>query len=291
MPLPENSSQLPVIRYKVRVEHAGAASSSSSCDQATEATPGTSNGTSTTNNTKTTVGKADTTRESATPDADTNEQDDNDNRGFANPAQIARMVLVPAREAAAAAAQSTARAFVAEGGQEQQQRTFVTVRGLKPATTYRVQVGRVFLSFFLQVLLCGTEAAAKLQEEAGRGGGWRGLFPFHHVYTARARYYSVRWLLGYVLSLSFCALLRTYLARWLHCFFAPSPYHYSRDYCHVSALDRQVAAVNAVGFGPYGAPSVAVVTPEKEEEEQEEGEREGGGGRSACLRACVSTLR
>lgn len=34
--------------------------------------------------------------------------------------------------------------------------------------------------------------------------------------------------------------------------------------------DVQVAAVNAVGFGPYGAASAAVVTPENAAEEEEE---------------------
>lgn len=148
MPLPEASGQLPVTRYKVRVEHAGAAAGSSG-KQLIVATPGTSNSADTTNDTNAAEGNVDTRGEVTDINTDTNANTDAnanvDNSGFvASPAQIARMVLVPARETPRPAAlQSTAKDVVAEGGQRQ--RTLVTVRGLKPATAYRVQVGRVCL--------------------------------------------------------------------------------------------------------------------------------------------------
>lgn len=126
LPFPETSGQLPVTRYKVKVEHPG--DSSNQVTQTPDITDAANtNDTTTTSNIPLDVdGVEGAENASAPPAADPDAG--GDDSSFANPT-LSKVVLVPSAGETNSAS---------EGGR--QKRTLVTVRGLRPATRYRVKV-------------------------------------------------------------------------------------------------------------------------------------------------------
>ncbi|CAM9718110.1 unnamed protein product, partial [Ectocarpus fasciculatus] len=137
LPFPEASGQLPVTRYKVKVEHPGDDNSSNQAAQPPNATDAASaknasNTATARGNTPLDVDGAEGAENAprVPPAADDPDACGDDN-GFANPT-LSKVVLVPS----AGGTNSTAEGV-------RQKRTFVTVKGLKPATRYRVKVAAI----------------------------------------------------------------------------------------------------------------------------------------------------
>jgi len=169
LPLPEARGELPVTRYKVKVEHDGARPAADGDPgqvvpaapeiDTTEGAPTNSTSTSTKKNntantsiTATAAGKQDEGGEeaagvsaaaAATAAATSTVVEVGDSSGFANPT-LAQLVLVPAREAPIQRATSAAGEGDSLEQQGRRRRTLVTVRGLKPRTRYRILVRSVF---------------------------------------------------------------------------------------------------------------------------------------------------
>eukprot|EP00903_Cladosiphon_okamuranus_P009997 g9482.t1 len=115
LPPPDTKGALPVTRYKVKVEYDdGARAAGAGADRALTTAPD---------------------PDPATADIDTGVGEEGaDSNGFAHPT-LAQVVVVPAR--------LSARPTSADGEQGRRRRTFVTIRGLKPRTRYRLQVAAV----------------------------------------------------------------------------------------------------------------------------------------------------
>ncbi|CAN0425027.1 unnamed protein product, partial [Ectocarpus sp. 12 AP-2014] len=132
LPFPEASGQLPVTRYKVKVEHPG--DSSNQATQAPDITDAAninnaSNNTTTSNIPLDVDGAEGAEDARAPPAADPDAG--GDDSSFADPT-LSKVVLVPSAGETNSAS---------EGGR--QKRTLVTVRGLRPATRYRVKVAAI----------------------------------------------------------------------------------------------------------------------------------------------------
>eukprot|EP00752_Nemacystus_decipiens_P005688 g5148.t1 len=127
LPFPETKGELPITRYKVRVEHDGAPGAGVRQAMAPDTDPSTASAV--------TGGGA-----GAAGDA-TAAVSAGEDGGFAGPT-LAQVVLVPARQVSALSTTADG----TEGEQHgigQGRRAFVTIRGLKPTTRYRVQVAAV----------------------------------------------------------------------------------------------------------------------------------------------------
>ncbi|CAM9769278.1 unnamed protein product, partial [Ectocarpus sp. 12 AP-2014] len=132
LPFPEASGHLPVTRYKVKVEHPG--DSSNQAAQAPDITDvantNSASNTTTISNIPLDVDGAEGAENARVPPA-ADPDAGGDDSSFANPT-LSKVVLVPSEGGTNSAS---------EGGR--QKRTLVTVRGLRPATRYRVKVAAI----------------------------------------------------------------------------------------------------------------------------------------------------
>lgn len=177
LPLPETKGAPPVTRYKVRVEHDGAAGTG--FDHRAVTTAPDTDPSTTSNTADTATGER---RVEAAGDGAVAVDTDEDS-GFADPT-LAQVVLVPAR--CGLSAHPATLDDTADREQQQQgrprprpRRTLVAIRGLKPTTRYRVQVGGSF----------GLSVGFGTLNEEGEGA----LALARNTFTCSSRWCIYRW--------------------------------------------------------------------------------------------------